>query len=294
MLRFIYLMRMHVFSSVILTAFLFNGGYFMYSQAIVEMTSNVMDRDQRIRKIMSDYNSGDPELRERSIACMIKELDGFIRDRVSRSSFKNDFDDLVSECKCEVISAMKNYNSDRGTPTTYFCFMITHAISHYNDSNVNKSTQHYSHIANRVKTSVRALAAKGINDPTPAMIAVHAEMSVKQAEDGLAIIRGSREKSISETEGTKEVLAMRTKSTEEEFFLNDEKQMWARAMSGMDEQSVSAFMLYHGIESDSPMTYSEVSKALGVSQKDVKKMVERTRRYLARNREIKEYYHISA
>lgn len=264
----------------------------MQNRVIMDFSSGIMDRDQRIRKIMDNYNSGNEELRQQSMAGMINELDGFIRERVAKSSnYTNEFEDIVSECKCEVLSEMKNYSPEKGAPTTYFYFVIKHAISYYNNTHYNKSSQHFSQIANRVRTATRILIAKGIEHPTPGMIAVQAGLTVKQVQDGLSIIHGANEKFISESEGTREYLAMYTKSTEDDYIKREEKNMWRRAMSELDERAVRAFTLFHGIDAP-PKTCSEIAKIIGVPQKDVKRMVEHTRRYLARNRAIREHYHI--
>ena len=260
----------------------------------MKMTAGMMDRDQRIRNIMKDYHSGNMELKQQSMASMLDEVDGFIRERVSKSSFyKHDFDDVVSACRCEVLSEMKNYDPEKGAPTTYFSFIILHAISQYSDTHYNKSTQHYSQIANRVRTAVRTLRADGIENPSPGTIATRANLTVKQVMDGLSIIRAANEKSISETEGTREYLAMYTKSTEEDYLKREEKNMWVRAMNEIDDNAAQAFMLFYGIESP-PMSCAEIAKVVGIPQKDVKRIVEHTKRYLARNKEIMRYYRIGA
>ena len=241
----------------------------MQNQTIMKMTAGMMDRDQRIRNIMKDYHSGNMELKQQSMASMLDEVDGFIRERVSKSSFyKHDFDDVVSACRCEVLSEMKNYDPEKGAPTTYFSFIILHAISQYSDTHYNKSTQ-------------------------PGTIATRANLTVKQVMDGLSIIRAANEKSISETEGTREYLAMYTKSTEEDYLKREEKNMWVRAMNEIDDNAAQAFMLFYGIESP-PMSCAEIAKVVGIPQKDVKRIVEHTKRYLARNKEIMRYYRLGA
>ncbi len=240
-------------------------------------------------EIMEDYRSGDEERRQQAMVDMYHYLYGYIVSMIGKkSTYTNDFDDIMSECKCQIIEAMEKYRPEKSSPSTYFTYTIHHAISSYKSRKLNNSTTHFSNGANKVRTAIKELEAKGITPTVPA-IAIQAGLNVKQVETGLAIIRGADERSFESSDVFDAVVGPIVESTEAEFFKKMNSEVFDRVFSKLDQDNLRIFCMFHGVYGR-PMSYTEISKIYGTNVKEISIRVEKTRRRLYMNKEIRSYF----
>lgn len=255
------------------------------------MNSTKYERKENsdIERIMDDYNSGDSEKRQQAMVDLFESLRWFIVQQIgNNSTYTSEFEDIMSAVKIEIFQAMDKYNPKKGAPTTFFSYSIRHAISNYKNDKNNHSSTHYSNLANKVRTAQKELERKGIKASIPAL-AVQAEITPKQVQDGLAIINGSDEKTFDANNNYDISAGPITKSTERLFFEQSESELWAKIFEDVDEDELAMFKMYHGIDSNK-YSYTEIAKLYGKTVKQVSQTIEKVRRTLYRNHDIRSYY----
>lgn len=245
---------------------------------------------KKAEKIMEDYRSGDDERKEKAIVDMWRLLYGYVVASIGKkSTYTREFEDILSECKCQIIEAMKYYDPEKGSPTTFFSYTIQHALSECKNKIQNKTpSTHFSNIANIVRTAMADLTSDGFT-PTAIAIQIKSGLSYKQVETGLAIIYGADERSFESNDVFDAVVGPQVESTETTFFKQQSNEVWAKAFSGIDKQRLELFLKYNGIEC-SKHSYTKLAEDEDMSVKEVTKIVEGVRRQLYMNSKIRSYF----
>ena len=250
-----------------------------------------------IEQIMAAYHAGDSY----AMVDMYNKLFGYIIHMIKKKcsyALGDDINssDIVSMCKLHVLEAMKSYDPGKGSLTTYFTFVIQHAITRYKNERLNNSSPHYSARANKVRSGQKRLESAGIT-PTLAALSIETGLPVKQVEEALAIINGAEERGFESSDMFDAAIGPKVESTENAYFKISETEFWQSELDKMDQQGVEMFMRFHGIGCF-PESYTKIaeefSERLGktVSVKTVEQTINRVRKSLYMNPNIRKQYGI--
>ncbi len=250
------------------------------------------DRSLRLRQIVSDSHSADPEKAERAREQYLYEIKGYLIETVKKYAgfLVNDQDDLLHECFITALKKLPDYDPDKGALTTYLKRDLLHTISLYIADNSYHTTAYYGELASKVNRASASLQVLDI-EPSAANIALKADLTLSQAEIGLSIINASSEHYYeSYTHG--EDLIRKTAGTPEEEYLKAEGlERWYSAFKELPSQAVLMFLLYYGItEEETRCSYAMLSRRFHISPRQAALEIDSVRRSLRNNRDLQDYY----
>lgn len=269
------------------------AGFLDYEPEAVSQALPVIFRRESKRrtmmKIMKDYHSGDPERRSDSTKCIFYELEGFIWDQVKSkaSTWKGDelIQDIVSECKAELLKDMERYDPNQTLPTSFFAKSFQHAITGMGDSLVFKETAHFSKLAKKVSNGIARAEQLGI----PADIntlSIITDLPMEQVSSGMAIINGCKEKHYDDPAEIDAECSRREKSTEQKVIENERSGAIRNALSKLSDTDRDIFLSF--VEGSS---FTEIGKKHSMPVHAVSLRFAKARTCLQRDSDLYNIYH---
>ena len=247
------------------------------------------EQKERMIQIMQDYRSGNPLLVEDAQVKMTHELENFMKSQITKyaSTFKSRHgEDLLQECKLAMVANMDRFDPELGTPSTFFAPIFQHVILKYVNSVVNKTTPHYGGFAKKVREAIASLEQKGM-EITLSNISIEGNLSFKNAETGLNIVRASSETHYDYPVEIDTREPRYEQDPEASSIEGEAADVWNSVLSRFSEWERFAFQAYY-MEDD--MSYTKIAKIVGKSVKEVSLAIEKMRRTLKNDSNITEYY----
>lgn len=106
------------------------------------------------KKVMSDYHSGDPILKNSAVETMLKALKGFIffiMQRYYPSYVASECNDMMQSAYLSIIKSMEDYNPELSCPTTYFAIHIKHGMQMHINKQTNPTSIYYQTVNKKIK-----------------------------------------------------------------------------------------------------------------------------------------------
>lgn len=179
------------------------SNFFEKNNECPENIEKTIDQDSRVKGIMENYRSGDPEKIEKAGADMCNLLDGWIHYLIQRYFFmasSMDIDDMTQEAKIHILMAMKNYDETKSSPTTYFKYHIMDGLKSSNNGN-NSQTQYAAQLIKRIRQLISELDSQD-RDYNEECIVQLISIRYGQSNYSPATIRSAYREVMSQTESS--------------------------------------------------------------------------------------------
>lgn len=247
-------------------------------------------------KVMADYESGNPKLRECAQLTMLDAMEGIIRSiikkRYSTYATKH-FRDLEAWGRYAVLAAMPRYDPSKATASTFFYPNIIHEMQKYIDSYVNKTSTHYSSNVRKIKKVINEFKASG-KPYTSVDIAQVTNFTIEAVEQALSIIgytedihydncsEGFLNRKANNTPEVDPEKAVEEKQTNETIYTAIKNNLSPK------EQAIVAMSV--GLGDTSPTSLKEISQTIGIPINKVKHMYNEALRKLRASKELKSVF----
>lgn len=218
---------------------------------------------------------------------MIIKLDMFIYYIIENrfSTFKKYTKDLYQEGILGILKGIDSYDAKKSKPTTYFYIYVLHEMTEYINSNINKTTSHYSANIVRVKKAVSELERNG-RDWTVKDIAQETGISSETIIQSLKIMESSKEVHYDTVDYLDSKISRSFDSPEDEYIKNETQQILHKAVSDLGTDEASVVSLRHGLTGEEAMSFKKVAERLNLPIDKVRKYYNSGIRKLRRNKTI--------
>lgn len=218
---------------------------------------------------------------------MIIKLDMFIYSMiVSRfTTFKKFTKDLYQEGVLGILKGIDSYDVKKGKPTTYFYIYILHEMTEYINSNINKTTSHYSANIVKVKKAVNRFEHEG-REWTIQDIAQETGISAETIMQSLKIMESSKEVHYDTVDYLDSKVNQNHKSPEEEYIKNETAEILHKAVISLPQEEADVISLKFGLTGLEPMSYKNIAENLNIQIDKVRKYSTAGLRKLRNNKTI--------
>jgi RNA polymerase sigma factor (sigma-70 family) len=222
--------------------------------------------------ICEKYNSSDPELKKDAINDAIEELKSFVHYVIKKkySTYGKHYEDLVQEGYIGIIKGMEKYNPDKSLPTTFFNLYIIHEMSKFIDTEVNKTTSHYSSNLTKINRVIDKIEASGkpwnAND-----IAIETGLNMETVIQCLNIKEYKNEMYYETDDILESNISERSPSPEQKYIENERLDTLYKSISGLLLEERLVLMYRYGLAGAKTISYKEIAKEMGVSIEKVRK-----------------------
>lgn len=253
-------------------------------------------RTERMKTIMMNYHSNDPDAKQSAIEQMTLEIGGFLGYMIQKN-FKafapEHYRDLYNEGVIAVIETMSKYNPEVSTATTYFTYPVLHAMSTYVNSITNKSSAYYAAIMNKIRSAINYFEAEERNW-TITDLAYHTGLSVKKVEEGLKRINAVNEYRYENDAELDAVLNEQAKNPEEQLIEQEQEQMIKEALQRLSQEDREIIMYRFGFDDGKQKSFSKIAKLVGMPINQVSASISRSLRKLRESPELAEFQNVEA
>lgn len=245
----------------------------------------------RFIDICERYKSEDPEIRSQALADAISELEGFVHYIIKKkySTYGKYYEDLVQEGKIGIMEGMKKYDPNITLPSTYFNVYIIHEISKFIDTEINRTTSHYSSNLMKINKVIDRFSQEG-RDWSPSDIAVETGIKMETIIQCLQIKECNKEKYYESTEMMEKDITQKDKSPEEQVLENEKLNTLYQAIGSLEPIERTVIMMKYGIGYPTTYSYKTISEELGVPIEKIKKIRHDCIRKLKNNTRIRTFF----
>lgn len=248
------------------------------------------DHAEKVRKhfieICDKFNSGDENLRHEAIEEAIEELKSFVHYVIKKkySTYGKYYEDLVQEGMVGIIKGLEKYNPHKSMPTTFFNLYIIHEMSKYIDTEVNKTTSHYSSNLTRINRVIDKFEQQG-RKWNETDIAVETGLNMETVIQCLHIKEYKNEMYYETDEILEANISEHSDSPEQQFVKNERMAILYKSIGTLLPEEIQVLKYRYGLLGAQTISYKEIAKEMGVS-------IEKVRKY--RHDAIKKLRHKSA
>lgn len=227
---------------------------------------------QKFIDICERYHSDDPQVRKEALWDAIEELKSFVHYVIRKKygTYTKYYDDLVQEGIVGIINGMKKYNPEKSLPTTFFNLYIIHEMSKFVDTEVNKTTSHYSSNLTKINRVIDRLEQSG-KKWTPTDIAVETNLNMETVIQCLNIKEYKNEVYYETDEMLEADLKERTPSPEQEYIENEKNEVLYNAIKTLLPEEQQVLYYRYGLDGTHVIAYKEIARKMGISIEKVRK-----------------------
>lgn len=227
---------------------------------------------QRFVRICDKYNSGDEVKKKEALQEAIDELQSFVHYVIRKkySTYTKHYEDLVQEGFMGIIKGMEKYNPEKSLPTTYFNLYIIHEMSKFIDTEVNKTTSHYSSNLTKINRVIDKLEQEGTKW-TPTDIAVQTGLNMETVIQCLNIKEYKNEMYYENDEILEANITERNPSPEDVYIEEEKNRILYNAISTLLPEEQQVLIYRYGLKNSKVISYKEIAKIMGISIEKVRK-----------------------
>jgi len=234
------------------------------------------------KEAVSEYNRG-MQITLDAKAELLEKLDHWIYYVINKHfpTFKLHTKDLYQEGVIGILKGIDNYDAKRSMPTTYFFFYVRHEMTEYINSNINKTTSHYSTSIVKVKKAINHFAREG-REWTITDIAQETGLSTETIMQAVKIMEYSKEKHYDSVDYLDSEISQNVASPEIEILKNEANEILYNAVRSLPEDEASIIVLKYG----ESLSYKNIAEKLNIPIDKVKKKKNSAIRKLRKNKTI--------
>ena len=227
---------------------------------------------QKFFDICERYNSGDEQTKKDACEDAINELQNFVHFVIKRkySTYTKYYEDLVQEGILGILKGMEKYDPSKSLPTTYFNLYIIHEISKYIDTEVNKTTSHYSSNLTKINRVIDNFEQTGrkwdVND-----IVVETGLNMETVVQCLNIKECKNEVYIDAEETPEFNIKDNHMTPEQEVIENERTNVLTDAIKTLLPEEQKVLTYRYGLGGTKVISYKEIAKQMGISIEKVRK-----------------------
>ena len=242
------------------------------NKRVFKKSSHSEDVRKRFIKICEDFNSGDEERHKYAIECAVDELRSFVHYVIKKkySTYGKYYEDLVQEGTVGIIKGLEKYNPKKSLPTTFFNLYIIHEMSKYIDTEVNKTTSHYSSNLTKINRAIDKFEQNGKkwneND-----IAIETGLNMETVIQCLHIKEYKNEMHYETDEILEANISEHGDSPEQAFVKNERLETLYKAIGTLLPEEITVLKYRYGLMGAQTISYKEIAKEMGVSIEKVRK-----------------------
>ena len=241
---------------------------------------------EEFNQMVLNYQKGN-ELMCTAKADMIEKLDMFIYYIIGKkfSTFKRYTKDLYQEGVVGILKGIDTFDPEKGKATTYFYTYILHEMTEFVNTNINKTTSHYSANIVKVKKAINHFEKDG-RDWTITDLAQETGISAETIAQALNIMESANEIHYETPDYLDVHTSENFSSPEEEYLKREVSKMLQDAIDSLSVDEANVIRLKFGLTGEEPLSYKNISIRLGIQIDRVKKLNSSAIRKLKRNKVI--------
>jgi len=250
----------------------------------------ISDHAEQVRlhfvDICEKFNSGNEALKSQAISEAVDELRSFVHYVIKKkySTYGKHYEDLVQEGIVGIIKGLEKYNPNRSMPTTFFNLYIIHEMSKYIDTEVNKTTSHYSSNLTKINRVIDKFEQQG-RKWNETDIAVETGLNMETVIQCLRIKDYKNEMYFETDEILEANISEHGDSPEQQYVKNERLAVLYKSIGTLLPEEIQVLKYRYGLLGAQTISYKEIAKEMGVS-------IEKVRKY--RHDAIKKLRHKSA
>lgn len=227
---------------------------------------------ERFISICEKYNSGDPVLKQESLNEAIDELRSFVHYVIKKkySTYGKYYEDLVQEGYIGIIKGMEKYDPVKSLPTTFFNLYIIHEMSKFIDTEVNKTTSHYSSNLTKINRVIDKFEAQS-KKWTPTDIAIETGLNMETIIQCLHIKEYKNEMYYETEEILEANISERLPSPEQAYIENERTEVLYKSISTLLPEEIQVLKYRYGLAGSKTISYKEIAKEMNISIEKVRK-----------------------
>ena len=252
-------------------------------------------------ELMKQYHEGDQKdaifkmyigLKYYITRCIYKYGSTYLQTR------PGDIDAMETSCFFAVQDAMRNYDPERTSPTTYFDFYIRSAIQRFMEAELSRTTSARTEDMGKVKRAIDRLEAAGVAYDS-ADIATHTGLSIRVTEDRLKLIQMNNAKSYEEHIDEIGEIESRQPSVESQAIASVLHDDIMDVLSCFTEMEQDIVILAYGFYTDHPLSKaaiaSYINEKYGMSYtgNQINTILERVQKQIFRSRRFQGFVETS-
>lgn len=227
--------------------------------------------------IMEDYHSNDPVRVEKAMNKVVDELGGLIysiiKKKYARYSRKY-FEDLVQQGNLGIFKGMREYDPQKGKPSTFFCYYIIHEIQDFINVNVNRTSTHYDASTRKIKKIIEGYRSDN-REYSVTDLAIDTGLPFETIEESLKILNKTEISFENATDcpGSLDAILPSDEKSPEEELLNNENTVMVNAAIGKTLTPIERTIveLHYGLNDNERMTIKKISKKLDMPTDKIKR-----------------------